>query len=147
MPDYTAEVFGLYPLGSGINATLADGTSLLSSVLNTRDLGQPGAPDRVLLGPGSQVWIVGYSVRVGSLLAPTDVLGLELQVGEAYETVAPFVFGTVSQTILPVYVFGVFTSVPYSGRFRTEAPAVQLSLVNLTGQDLTVSFQFWGKGL
>lgn len=147
MPDYKAQVAGLYPLGSGIDQALANGTSIDSSFLNARDLGQPGAPDFVLLGPGSQVWILGYSVRVGSVLAPTDELGLTMRAQSAYETLPPFIGSTEASLILPIYLFGILTSAQYQGRFRIEAPAALLSLFNNTGQTLTVSFQFWGKGL
>jgi hypothetical protein len=145
VPDFEATVFGVYPIGQGNGVAVPNGNSFSSNVLNTRDLGQPGAPDFLALGPGSQIWYVGYSIRVSSALAPTDTLGLLLTVGGAYELTAPFLFGQDLQLTLPVYQ--PLASYTYSGRVRIEAPAAAVTVFNNTGQELTVSFQFWGKAL
>lgn len=137
---------GLYPLGSGQLVSLLDGNVLSSIALNTRDLYTPGASDFIISGPGSQVWYAGYSIRVSRpnpFPAPADPLGLTLRLDGSYDTSIPFTFGTEEQLILPVYE-GVHH---YAGRARVESPVVQYTLLNLTGNTLEVSFQFWGKAL
>lgn len=137
---------GLYPLGSGQAQTLLNGTSVSSFVLNTRDLASPGDPDYVLVGPGSQVWCVGYSIRASRpspFPQPTDPLGLTLQLEGSYDPVIPLIFGTEQRLILPVYA-GVHH---FQGWARVESPIVQCIVINVTGNDLEVSFQFWGKAV
>lgn len=144
MPNYNAEVPGLYPLGQGQNVALPDLSSITSNVLNTRDLGQPGASDFVLLGPGSQVWYLGYAIRATALVgAPTNPLGFLLSVGGSFELAAPFFFGQDQHLLLPLYLSEV--AYHYSGRVRIEDPAAILNVSNQTGVELDVSFQFWGK--
>lgn len=137
---------GEYPLGSGVLQELLSGNPLFSIALNTRDIYSAGAPDFVVAGPGSQVWILGYSIRVSRpppFLAPATPLGLDLEVLGAYEAAAPFIFGTEQRIILPVFA-GVHR---YSGRARMESPVGIFQLNNQTGNDLEVSFQFWGKAI
>ena len=137
---------GLYPMGSGQNVSLLDATAITSIALNTRDIYAPGASDFILFGPGSQVWYVGYSIRVSRPLpfpAPANPLGLELRLEGSFDVVVPYTFGTEEQLILPVYE-GVRQ---YTGRARVESPVVELTLINNTLDTLEVSFQFWGKAL
>lgn len=136
---------GLYDLGAGQAQTLVNATTLTSGVLNTRNLGTPGAPDFLVVGPGSQVWILGYSIRASRPFpfpVPADPLGLDLRIGGSYDLVAPFTFQTEQRILLPVYA-GVHH---FHGRARVESPAANVSVFNGTGNDLEVSFQFWGKG-
>jgi hypothetical protein len=138
---------GLYPLGSGQNQSLLDGTFLSSSGLNASDVFTPGpAPDFPFVGPGSQVWMLGYSIRVSRpfpFLAPATPLGLTLEARGSYDVVIPFIFEFEQQIILPVFA-GLNH---YSGRFRTESVSGLFVLTNNTGNNLEVSFSFWGKAL
>lgn len=139
---------GLYPLGEGRGVALPDLNGITSIALNTRDLYTPGASDFIIFGPGSQVWYVGYSVRVFVLPfpifpAPPNPLGLELELQGSFDVAIPFTFSSEERLILPVYE-GIFQ---YTGRARVESPVVTLGLFNNTGADLEVSFQFWGKAL
>lgn len=137
---------GLYSLGSGINQAFLDGTGINSIFLNTRDVYSPGNPDYILFGPGSQVWIVGYSVRASTpspFPAPTNPLGLRIDVQGSYDIAIPFFSQTEQQIILPVYA----QIYHYAGRARVESPVALLSLNNNTGNTLEISFQFWGKAL
>jgi len=137
---------GQYPLGSGEEQTLLDGNILTSIALNTRDIYSAGSPDFVIAGPGSQVWFLCYSIRVSRpppFLAPATPLGLELEVQGSYDAGTPFIFGNEQRIILPVFA-GVHH---YSGRARMESPVGMFQLNNQTGNDLEVSFQFWGKAI
>lgn len=138
---------GLYDLGTEIGRVLNTGTSLASFVLNTRDLGAPGAPDYVLLGPGSQVWTLGYAIQITSpVVVPASPLDLLLTFGGSYQVVAPFSFIEAQRIRLPVYSdFGLTPFYFYSGHVRSEASACVWTLFNSTGQNLTLSYQFWGK--
>lgn len=134
---------GLYSMGEGVEV-LPDGNGITSIALNVRDLYTPGAPDFIIFGPGSQVWYVGYSVRVSRPFpfpAPANPLGLELELEGSFDVSIPFTFATEERLILPVYE-GIHQ---LTGRARVESPVVTLSLFNNTGDDLEVSFQFWGK--
>jgi hypothetical protein len=143
--DYTQVFGGLYSMGSGLETTLLDSSSIRSSVLNLRDLASPNAPDFDILGPGSQVCELGYSMRVLSALAPVDTLGLELDFEGSFNAAAPFIFRAIQTIALPIYQAGL--EYEFSGKSRSEHPAVDFFLGNLTGRTLTVSFQFWGKAL
>lgn len=137
---------GLYSIGAGRAVTLLNGAAILSFILNTRDVFTTVADDFLQVGPGSQVWIAGYSIRVSRPFpfpAPANPLGLELEFLGSYDVVIPFFFGTEQRIILPVRA-GIRS---YSGRVRAESPAVEWNLINNTGNDLELSYQFWGKAL
>jgi hypothetical protein len=138
---------GLYPLGTGQNQSLLNGTFLSSNGLNTSDVFAPAAgPGFPFVGPGSQVWMLGYSIRASRpspFPAPTTPLGLTLEARGSYDLVVPFIFEFEQQIILPVFA-GLNH---YSGRFRTESVSGLFVLTNNTGNDLEVSFSFWGKAL
>lgn len=138
---------GLYPLGTGQNQVFLNGTSFGSFALNARDVFSEGDSDFSALGPGSQVWLAGYSIRASRPFpfpAPATPLGLILSAEGSYDLVAPFTFDVEQEIILPVFG-GV--RYHYSGRIRTESPVARFSLTNNTGNDLEVSFSFWGKAL
>lgn len=146
--DYAQVFGGLFNLGRKMDFTLNSPGVEQSAVLNARDLGSVGDPDFGTLGPGSQVWIVGYSVSINSpVVLATDALGLSLQVAGSFDVDFPEIsFSTEQEIILPVY--GTASSQPlyrYSGHARVESPAVQLFFDNITGQNLVISYQFWGK--
>lgn len=146
MADIVSSFPGLYPLGSARNQTFVNGGSISSIILNTGDIYTPGETDFFIFGPGSQVWYVGYSIRASRpspFPAPTDPLGLTLRVEGSYDSAVPFVFHIEQQIILPVYSFIHH----FAGRARVESTQVALVLINLTGNDLEVSYQFWGKAL
>lgn len=145
--DYEQIFGGHYNLGGARDFTLNTGATVSSNVLNTRDLGSIGAPDFPVLGPGAQVWIVGYSVLINSpAILATDALGLFLEVLGSYNDAVPFTFFIEQEIKLPVYsTFFTRPSYSYSGHVRVESPAVQLRIVNVTGQDLVIMYQFWGK--
>lgn len=137
---------GLYSIGAGRAVTLPDGNFLFSDAFNTRDVFTTQSSDYPIVGPGSQVWILGYSIRVSRPIpfpAPANQLGLKLSLFGSYDVVVPFIFNPEQQLILPVRE-GVRN---YSGRARAESPAVQWGLFNDTGNDLEISYQFWGKAL
>lgn len=135
-------VGGIYPLGSGRDETLQNGSAISSDFFNTRDLGDPGFPEFGLVGPGSQAWFLGYAVRVAAAALPAEPLLLELRVSGSFDTTTPFILGTIETIVLPVYEF---LSREYFGRVRLEHPVGTATLFNSTGLDLTVSFQYWGK--
>lgn len=148
MPGFgsDSQVFvpGLYNLGAGVDQVMADSTSILSTIFNTRDLAQPGSSDFPILGPGSQAWVVGYSVLINAGVDPVNRLGLRLELYGSHQLVGPFIFIFQQRIFLPVYFAAGFFL--YSGSARVEFPAVQFVLSNLTGVALNqVSFQFWGK--
>jgi hypothetical protein len=90
--------------------------------------------------------MLGYSIRASRpspFPAPTTPLGLTLEARGSYDLVIPFIFEFEQQIILPVFA-GLNH---YSGRFRTESVSGLFVLTNNTGNDLEVSFSFWGKAL
>lgn len=145
--DYSVAYGGIYPLGNAQNQSIANLSGFSSNVLNTRDLGQAGAPDFVVLGPGSQVWDLGYSIRCQATSGPvTDPDKLVLGVFGSFDNVPVFIFGEVQRILLPLYGTAAFQPIyEYSGRVRVEWPAAQLSVTNNTGVGITASWQFWGK--
>lgn len=137
---------GLYDLGSGRNQTLLNLGFLDSFLLNTRDVFTKGSADYPAIGPGSQVWIVGYSLRVSRPFPfppPANQTGLQLRISGSYDEIVPFNFGEEQRIILPVRTLPHH----YAGRARIESPVVQFEVFNNTGNDLEVSYQFWGKAL
>lgn len=144
MPNFRAQVPGVYPLGSDQNLAVPDASGWSSSILNTRDLGQPGAVAFVDTGPGSQVWIVGYAIRILSLGgAPTNPLGLRLVLSGSLDIATPYTFVDIEAILLPFWQAELFYE--FVGRARVEHPAAIMRVDNNTGQELTVSYQFWGK--
>lgn len=141
---FTPVVGGLFPLGNAIDATVVDGGSVSSAVFNTRDLQQPGAPDFVVLGPGSQAWFLGWAISIRTPDAnPVNSMAAFLRVSGSFEEVAPFFFLTGHEIRTPVYVQNFPTE--YFGFVRVEWPAVQITFFNSLGTNVTISFQFWGK--
>lgn len=140
-------VGGEYDLGRALGATLLNASSIFSSILNTRDLGNVSDLDFSFVPPASQVWVLGYAVRPTSVAGITNVQGLVLRVLHSFETVSePFPFFLAQRIVLPLYSStGTYN---YTGHVRVEAPTVRLVLDNFTGQALeSVDFQFWGKAL
>ena len=140
--DFTQVFGGLYELGHGNNVAFPAGGFFISDFVNARDLGSTGQPDFAIVGPGSQVWRVAYAINLVPSAPPVDTLGVELHLVATLDT-GPFIFFNVEQTVLPVYQTGVRH--PYSGDVRIEWPAVRFEVFNVTGVDLTVTFQFWAK--
>ena len=141
---FTPVVGGLYPLGNAIGTTIADGVGITSDTLNTRDLQQPGAPDFVVLGPGSQSWFLAWSISILTPNAkPANALGAFLRVGGSFNTVAPFFFTFGPEIRTPVYFQNLAHS--YYGFVRVEWPAAQITFFNNLGTDVELDFQFWGK--
>jgi hypothetical protein len=136
---------GEYELGSGILDPLTSPGLLISTILNARDIYSTGLVDFATVGPGSQVWILGYSVHVVDV-PPPDPLGLVVRAEGSFDLGPPFSFRLEQELVLPVLDQSGQGS-RFSGRARMESPTVRLSLSNQTGAQLTVSFQFWGKAV
>ena len=143
MVEQVSSVGTLYELGHEQGLLVPNGGGAQGFILNTRDLLQPGASDYVLLGPGSQVWYVGYAIEIfpsgGAPALPHQFIA---QLSGSFDTAIPFVFGTLEEWALPVYA-GVTGF--YQGWARGEAPALAVFFLNRCGVDCTVSFQCWGK--
>lgn len=141
---FTPAVGGLYPLGNGIGTTVVSGSSQGSDVFNTRDLQQPGAADFVILGPGSQAWFVGWSIRLLAPNAkPADPLRAFLRVSGSFNIEVPYFFGNGPELRTPVYAQNLAHE--YYGFVRVEWPAAEIAWFNQLGTDITLDFQFWGK--
>lgn len=146
MPAFQRTLPTEYDLGNAQSQSIPDNSVIDSLVLNTRDTLQPGAPDFVILGPGSEVWWIGYSIQINTAI-PGDVvpnpLGLLLNVEESFQTAVPYVFGVTQSLLLPVYSGAGWS---YSGKYRVEGAAAQIEIGNFTGTVLqNVSWQFWGR--
>lgn len=136
-------VGGEYDLGRLVGVALPSGNSILSNILNTRDLGNVGDLDFGFVPPASQAWILGYGIHVHSVAGITNVQGFTLSVDHSFEL---FSFSRAQRIVLPLYSpTGVYN---YTGHVRVEAPTVRFVLANATGQALaSLDLQFWGKAL
>jgi len=141
--SFTPAVGGLYSLGVGVGANIADGGDQQSDILNTQDIHNVGSPDFVTLGPGSQVWFVGWALRLFATNAkPADPLRAFLRIAHGVGP-TPFVFGLGPELLMPVYAEAV--AYDYQGWARVEWPVVRIDFFNNLGTDITLDFQFWAK--
>jgi len=141
---FTPAVGGLYLLGTGIGTNIVNGGSQASDAINTRDLQAPATPDFVTVGPGSQVWFVGWSLRLLAENAkPANPLRAFLRISGAFDAVEPFSFTDGPEIRMPVYAQNL--GYVYNGLARVEWPVVRIDFFNNLGTDLTIDFQFWGR--
>lgn len=147
--DYIQAFPGLYDLGSGQNQLIPNGSGFSSILCNLRDLLSPQQVDFSALGPGSQVWMLGYAVRFrsdtfGVPFAVPDELGILLDVTGGFDFVPVFITSTIEQIRLPVYNGSLVQQ--YSGMLRCEFPVATFSVSQNTGATIECSWQFWAKG-